>query len=146
MKKSMKIGLIIIAAAIVLGIAGFIVIKDIINKNREPEYANITLFKCYMGKEINDTDLKDIKEIANSVTDNKVIDIEKGAIAGTQLEFDENDEIIYNDYGDSVTITFIVLDDEEKSKVFTALANEYGLNGNHLLEIKDINRADGDQK
>ncbi|MCL1859145.1 MAG: hypothetical protein FWF92_07910 [Oscillospiraceae bacterium] len=144
MNKKTKIIIIIIAALIVLGVAGFFIYKNIKDKNREPDMPNVTLFKCHIGKTITDSDLTEIKEVINNAVGNKVLEIEKGSIPYKEYLTDENEEVLDVEIGDSITITFSVLTDDEKVIVFNALAEKYGITPDYLVEGlgKDIYRPD----
>jgi len=140
MNKNTKIIIIIIAALIVLTGVVLLIWKN--TREIAPPELNVTLFKCHIGKEITDTDLDEIKELANNILGkNKVLEIEKGSIPTIQYPpTDENGEKI--DLGDSLTITFSVLDDQQKGEFFTALANKYGITGDYLIQFNNISRAD----
>ena len=136
MNKKIRLILIIAAALAVLA-AGFFVALKMMKRNRIDE-PNLTLFKCHMGRELNDSDLADIKNIIEEAVGNKVLDVELGSIPYKESLTDENEEEIY--LGDSVTVTLSVLSDEEKVEMFSAVAKEYGITGGHMIQIKDIYR------
>ena len=138
MNKNLKIIIIIIAAVIVLAVAGFALYKYI-NKPGV-EMPTQTLFKCHMGKTITDSDLTEIKDIINTVLSDKVIKVAKGAIPELRDPTNENGESI--DVGDSITITLFVLTDDEKVKLFSELMDKYGITNNYIIEIKDIHKND----
>ena len=138
MNKKLKI-ILIIAAVLIALLAAFFVISRLIKRNRVYE-ANITLFKCHMGREVTDDDLSDIKNMINQATGDKVLEIALGSIPYKESLTGEDEEEIY--LGDSVTVTLSVLTDEEKVAAFSAIAKEYELTGGHLIEIKDIYRND----
>ena len=136
MNKKLKIILIIAAVLIALLAALFVISK--LSKRNQVNEANITLFKCHMGREVTDSDLSDIKNMINQATGDKVLEIVLGSIPYKESLTDENEEEIY--LGDSVTITLSILTEEEKVAAFSAIAKEYKLTGGHLIEIKDIYR------
>jgi hypothetical protein len=141
MSKKFKIILFIAAAAIILTAAVFLVIK--LTKRDKVNEANITLFKCHMGREITDADLGDIKDTIEAAASGKVLNVEKGSIPYKERVTDGEGEEIEIELGDSVTVTLALLaTDEEKAAVFSAVAKKYGLTGDHLVEIKDIYRND----
>ena len=136
MNKKIKIMLAIIAVLAVLAAALFVALK-MMKRNRVDE-ANLTLFKCHMGKDIAQSDLAEIKNIIEAAVGSKVLEVALGSIPYKESLTGEDEEEI--ELGDSVTVTLSVLTEEEKVAMFSAVAKEYGLTGGHMVEIKDIYR------
>ena len=140
--KNILIAIIIGITLIIIAGAILLVYKDARAKNRPPDSPNVTLFKCSLGKVINDSDLEEIKELAVGVIGNKVLKVEKGAIRPEYNPLDENGEEF--DFGDSVTITFSVLTTDEKMDIFNMLVDKYGITPAYLIDGlgNDIYRVD----
>ena len=143
MSKKLKITLIIIAAAMVLGVAAFFIFKDIWSKREiPPADLTATTFKIHLCKTITESDLNDIKEIANNATGNKVLNVSISdfPLPKAQYILDENGENMDIDVGDMVVIEFSFLTDEEFNKMFTEIVRAYDLEKpymNDLFEKKD---------
>ena len=137
MSKTTKIIISVIAIAVILAAALFLIYKytkkEVVN---EPEEIivepNLTIFRCHMGKVITDVDLDEIKEVAKEAVGDKFYEIENGSVIKNPDVTDENGEII--NLGDAVTITFKILSDEEKIAVFNAFVEKYGIDNSHLIE------------
>ena len=146
MNKKFKIILIIVAALIVLGIAGFIILKDIRAKNRPPEMPNVTLFKCHMFKPLTDTDLNEIKEIVKNTVGDKILSIEKGIpLARAKYITDENGQSVDVDVGELVSISLSLLTEDEKIKMMKTLLQEYEIDEkywDYIYEITDVYKSD----
>ena len=137
-----KLTIIVIAAAvlIIMAAAGFIAFK-FIKRNRVDE-ANVTLFKCHMGKEITDSDLDEIKEAIQGALGYNVLEIKKGSIPYIQNPTNREGEETY--VGDSITLTLSVITDDDKVKLFELLAEKYNITLDYLIEGMgyDIYRPD----
>ena len=141
MKKNLKIILIIVAALIVLAIAGVIILKDGV-KSRPPVMPNVTLLKCHLFMDdVTESDLNGIKEVIVEAIGDKVLGIDIGDIplGNTRFLVDENDEDV--NVGDPITVTLSILDSEQKTKMITTLLQAYKIEiryWNDIYEIKDI--------
>jgi len=149
--KSKKFKIIIIAvAAVVLLAAGYVLYKGVnrflrdsggeIIKDSEIEL-NVTLFKFYIGKDIINANINEIKKVLTDVVGDKIYDITEGD-ENFPFVRDEDSNII--DMGDGFVVTFSILSEDEKITVFTALADKYGITPQHLPEGlgRDIYRGD----
>ena len=142
MNKNTRIIIIIIAAVIVIAGAGLIVYRNWRTTNKKPDMPNVSVFKCHIGKTVDDSDLNEIKEIINNALNgNNVLDIKKGFPVIENLT-DENGEILDIEVGDSVTVTISILNDEEKVNVFSAIIDKYGISTDFLIDFSDIYRSD----
>ena len=137
---------IIIIAAVVVIAAGFTGYK--IYSDREVyTKANVTLFKCFIGKDLTEADIGEIKGVLAGAVGDKILDIDIGiGVLPQNYEPTGSDGEKLNT-GDGITVTFSVLDEEEKLSVFNALADKYGITPDYLWEGlgKDIYRADYDR-
>ena len=151
--KSKNFKIIIIAvAAVVLLAAGYVLYKgvnrflrdsdgEIIKDSDNELKLNVTLFKFYIGKDITNADINEIKKVLTDAVGDKVYDITKGDELFPAVK-DEERNII--DMGDGFVVTFSILNENEKIAAFTALADKYGITPEHLPEGlgKDIYRGD----
>ena len=140
--KTKKI-IIIVAAAVVLAAAGFTGYKILSNRQVYNDL-NVTSFKCFMGKTLTDADLDEVEEVLNEAVKNKVLAISKGGVIPPQGYVYTNESGEETDMGDSITVIFSILDEDEKMSVFGALADKYGITPDYLPEGlgKDMYRAD----
>jgi len=137
---------IIIAAAVVAAAAVFTGYR--IFSGREVYIGpNVTLFRCFTGKNLTEADLDEIKEVLNGAVGGKVLDIKIGigVLPQNYTHTAENGEEL--ETGDGVTVTFSVLTDDEKLSAFNALADKYKITPDYLWEGlgRDIYRADYDK-
>ena len=151
--KKIIIAIIITAAVIIMTAGGFLVYKKLSkpanNQPTEPKELNVTLFRFHMGKELTDVHVSEIKAFLTEVTGDKILNISVKSIPlpGTQYLLNEAGDA-YIEVGDAVDIVFSILDETEKTNMFYAFVEEYGLNeifGEHVTsvyEIKDLYRAD----
>jgi len=135
-----KSRIIFIAVAVVAALAvGIFAAAKLLKRNKIYE-PNITLFKCHMAMEIAESDLDGIKSVIETAAGTKVLKIEKGSIPYKESLTGEDEKEIY--LGDSVTVTLPVLTEEQKVAMFSAVAEEYGLTGEHMIQMNDIYRKD----
>jgi len=155
--KNLIIIIIIVAGLIVLAAGAFIAIKYVTREKPAREDVtidnNVTLLKCNTGKTLNDALLKETEEIIKGVIGNKLISIEKTQGIEPVMGFPEDDdgnEIIV-DVGDGILVTFMLLEENEKTDVMTAIANkfdfihDYGFDFEktvYIMEFNDIYRVD----
>jgi hypothetical protein len=146
-KSNLKIIIIIVVSAVILAGAGFVIYKAIDIFTREdavvdvdPIQPNVTLFRFYMGRDIADAELDDIREIAGgAVGADKVLDISQGAIFPDVYDTEGN--IV--DMGARITIVFSVLEEAEWGAVFGALVDKYEITPDrHFVGVDTINRQD----
>jgi hypothetical protein len=138
--------IILAAAVVVIAAAGFSGYK-IYSEREVYTEVNVTLFRCFLGKDLTEADIGEIKEVLAGAVGDKVLDISIGiGVLPQNYEPTGSDGEKLNT-GDGITVTFSVLDDEEKLSVFNALADKYGITPDYLWEGlgKDIYRADYDR-
>lgn len=128
---------VVLTALIVLGATALLIYKFL--KAQAVTNATVTEMKYYMGRTIDDSDLKNIETRVKDIVGDKFESVVKGAgIAATTDMTGEDGEVI--DPGDSITITCAVLETREKEDIFNMLAIEYGITPLYLIEIFDIAR------
>ena len=136
--KNMKIVIIIVAVLIVITAAIIFIVK--LNKKTVDTAPNITIMSYNMGKTISDADLSGIEALVKNIAGDKFQTIEKGE-GYTPPEgnptLDDGTEILP---GDSVTITFSILDRTMRDDIFNELASKYGIGPLSVIDIKDIYR------
>ena len=140
--KNLIILIILLVSVIVLIFMGIIVYK-FIKKDTMQEAdrtPNITLLKCNLGRSIGDSDLIKIEEIARGIIGDNFIKIEKnpGMLPKTGFPTFENGEEIVSDVGDSITITFRLIETEAQNDVITAIANEYNFIHDYGYEFEKV--------
>ena len=126
-KNNIKIIIITVAGLAVIT-AGIIIGYQFSKKSTTIDTSpNVTVLKCNIGKTLNDSDLKDIEELAKGVVGNKFkkAEINPGMVSISGLPTDESGEEIKFDIGDSVAITCLLLTEDERLDIFTAIANKY---------------------
>ena len=135
--------MIIIVSVLVAIILIFAAVYGIYHLVKKPadNSPNTTIMHYNMGRTIGDSDLQDIENIAKNIAGDKFIKIEKGEgyVPFGGKPTDENGVDI--EPGDSVKITFALLEVSERDDIFNELAVKYGLTPQSIVEIKDIYRA-----
>jgi len=149
--KNLIIAIIIIVAVIIIAVAGVIIYKSL--KPPPDTSANVSLLKSNMGQTLTDADLKEIENICKEKVGDKFISIEKrqGIEPVTGFPTKENGEELTGNVGDGIVVTFKLLNDDEKSDIYSAIAikfnfiHDFGMEYEKALyqmSFNDINRAD----
>lgn len=140
-KKSITM-IIISIAAVALIIAAVIFIPKILNRKSPEQIAedmavNATVIKCNAEKTLTDADFKDVEELVKGIVGDKFksVDKEKGFAPTLNLEnhgYSEDDisnmseeeyeKTITDMIGDRLILTCLLLTEEERYAVYTAVA------------------------
>ena len=136
--KNVRTVIIIVAVLVVITAAVILIFK--LTKKTADTSANTTIMSYNMGKTLADSDLNDIENLVKNIAGDKFQTIEKGQgytpPQGNPTDA-SGDEILP---GDSVTITFSLLDQSTRDDIFNELAAKYGITPLSVIEIKDIYR------
>ena len=135
--NNLKIAIIIIAALVVLAAA--VLIGYNLLKKPAVISPTVTVMKYYMGKTIDNSDLKNIEKLVKDIVGNKFEKVEKGAgiVATTDMTGYDGEDV---DPGDAITITCAVLETKEMEDIFNMLVMEYGIYPFYQIEIQNIAR------
>ncbi|MCL2773186.1 MAG: hypothetical protein FWD71_07525 [Oscillospiraceae bacterium] len=136
--KNVKIVIIIVAALIV--ITALIILIYKLNKKPVDTSPNTTVMRYNMGITLTDSDLNDIETLVKNIAGDKFQTIEKGEgyIPPQGNPTDTSGSEILP--GDSVTITFSLLDKTQTDDIFNELVGKYGITITFNYDIKDIYR------
>ena len=139
-KKNNNVRTVIIIVAVLAVIAIAVILIYKLTKKPVDNAPNITIMSYNMGKTLTDADLSDIETFVKSISGDKFQSIKKGQgyVPAVGNPTDANGNEILP--GDSITLTFSVLDQTSRDDIFNRLAVKYGINPQSIIEIKDIYR------
>ena len=115
--------------------------------------ANVSVLKCNMGRNLSDSDLKDIEALCREKVGDKFISAEKRPGVEPALGFPTNadGEEIKAEIGDGITVYFLLLNEDEKNDVLSVIAVKYEFDFSkgsdyqkavYQITFADIYRAD----